>query len=187
MAYRNGTYVAFHADGTNIPGQSDISYYNLMKAWTAKTDDDFTMINSHDKACAVRDSSLHATLRRSLLERLRNSKNMVLIVGETTRFDTDWVPYEIRMAVDMYEIPIIAAYTPKVCDGPIRNPTALSGYWPTALATRINNGSAHVIHIPFKKPAIAAAIAQFSHSNFPNGQGLGVYSDETYRNFGIHR
>jgi hypothetical protein len=58
MAYRNGTYIAFHAAGTNKPGQSDIDYYNLLKAWTVKGDDDFTMINSHDKACAVRDSSL---------------------------------------------------------------------------------------------------------------------------------
>src|SRR5882757_2746920 len=131
MAYRNGTYVAFHAAGTNQPGKSDIDYYCLMKAWAAKTDDDFTMINSHEKAAAVRDNSLHTTLRNSLLERLRNSKNMVLIVGETTRLDTDWVPFEIEQAVDKYEIPIIAAYT--VFDMPVRNPAGLSGYWPRAL------------------------------------------------------
>ena len=82
MAYRNGTYIAFHADGTNKPGQSDIDYYNLMKAWSAKTDDDFTMINSHEKASAVRDTSKKNTLRASLLQRLRNSKNMVLIVAK---------------------------------------------------------------------------------------------------------
>jgi hypothetical protein len=40
MAYRNGTYVAFHANGTNIPGQSDIKYYQLMRAWSAHPDDD---------------------------------------------------------------------------------------------------------------------------------------------------
>jgi hypothetical protein len=79
MAYRNGTYVAFHAQGTNRPGESDIDYYNLMKAWSAKTDDDFTMVNSHDKASAVRDSSKKATLKASLQERLRNSRNMVLL------------------------------------------------------------------------------------------------------------
>ena len=90
MAYRNGTYVAFHANGTNIPGKSDIDYYNLMKAWSAKPDDDFTMNNSHDKAFAVRDLSKKETLRTSLLERLRNSKNMVLIIGETTLLDDDW-------------------------------------------------------------------------------------------------
>ena len=43
MAYRNGTYVAFHAEGTNVPTDSDIKYYNLLKMWTAKKDDDFSM------------------------------------------------------------------------------------------------------------------------------------------------
>jgi hypothetical protein len=57
MDYRNGTYVAFHADGNHRPGgKSDIDYYNLIKAWTAKSDDDFTMINSHDKASSVRNA-----------------------------------------------------------------------------------------------------------------------------------
>lgn len=183
MAYRNGTYIAFHAAGTNLPGKSDIDYYNLMKAWTAKTDDDFTMINSHDKASAVRDSSLRSTLRKSLLERLRNSKNMVLIIGETTRSDSDWVPFEIEQAVDTYGIPIIAAYT--VYEGPIRKPTELSGYWPSALATRINSGTANVIHIPFKKEALKDAISQLSHDNPPVGKGLTIYSDAAYKQFGI--
>lgn len=183
MAYRNGTYIAFHADGNNRPGKTDIDYYNLMKAWTAKSDDDFTMINSHEKASAVRDSSLHATLRRSLQERLRNSKNMVLVIGETTRLDTDWVPFEIQQAVDQYQIPIIAAYT--MCDKPMREPRALSQHWPQALASRIADGTAHVIHIPFKKAPLKDAIGQFSHSKFPSGGGLGVYSDSAYVNFGI--
>jgi len=182
MAYRNGTYVAFHAAGTNQPRKSDIDYYNLMKAWTAKTDDDFTMINSHDKASAVRDASLHTTLRGSLLERLRNSKNMDLVIGETTRLDTDWVPFEIEKAVDTYKIPIIAAYT--VFDKPIRKPSALSGYWPWALELRINNGTANVIHIPFKKEALKDAIS-FSHDNLPLGKGLGIYADSAYEYFGI--
>jgi hypothetical protein len=183
MAYRNGTYVAFHAAGTNRPGKSDIDYYNLMKAWTAKTDDDFTMINSHYKACSVRDSSLRTTLRSSLLDRLRNSRNMVLVVGETTRLDTDWVPFEIEKAVDAYGLPIIAAYTG--CDKPIRNPSALSGYWPKALEVRINNGTANVIHIPFKNEALKGAVSQFYHASPPKGRGLGIYDDAAYKSFGI--
>jgi Thoeris protein ThsB, TIR-like domain len=183
MAYRNGTYVAFHANGTILPGKSDIDYYNLMKAWTAKTDDDFTMINSHDKAASVRDTSLRATLRDSLLERLRNSKHMVMVIGDTTRFDTDWVPFEIEKAVDMYELPIIAAYT--FCSGPVRNPQALSAYWPQALAERIEWGVANVIHIPFKKEALKDAISQFTHDSPPNGTGLGIYTDAAYKIFGI--
>jgi hypothetical protein len=182
MAYRSGTYVAFHAAGTNVPGKSDIDYYNLMKAWTSKSDDEFTMTNSHDKASSVRDSSLRATLRRSLLERLRNSKNMVLIIGETTCLDRDWVPFEIEQAVDFYKIPIIAAYT--VFDKPIRNPRNMSIYWPQALRSRIDNETASVIHIPFRKEALKDAIS-FTHDNLPKGKGLGIYSDDAYRSFGI--
>ena len=181
MAYRNGTYVAFHANGTDIPTDSDIKYYNMMKAWTEKTDDDFTMINSHDKASSVRDSSKRTTLKNSLQERLRNSKNMVLIIGETTRFDTDWVPFEIKQAVDEYEIPVIAAYPGYEW---ITVPAELSALWPSALATRIRNETARVIHIPFKKEPIKAAIATYSHDSLPKGS-LSYYTKETYQKWGI--
>src|SRR5437588_13008232 len=136
MAYRNGTYVAFHAQGTNQPGESDMEYYNLMKAWTTKTDDDFAMFNSDEKASAVRDNSKRATLEASLRLRLRNSKNFVLIIGATTRLDTDWVPFEIREAIDTYKLPIIAAYTGYER---ISAPAALSMLWPKALSFRIGN------------------------------------------------
>lgn len=182
MAYRNGTYVAFHANGTNIPGKSDIDYYNLMKAWSSKTDDEFTMINSHDKAYCVRDSSKKATLQASLLERLRNSKNMVLIIGDTTHLDDDWVPFEIDKAVEIYKIPIIATYTGYDA---IRNPSALRNKWPYTLARHIDNGKASVIHIPFKKAPLLDAISQFSNNKLPIGGGLGIYSDEAYKSFGI--
>jgi hypothetical protein len=140
-------------------------------------------VNSHEKASAVRDSSKKSTLRASLLERLRNSKNMILIVGETTRLDTDWVPFEIEKAVDVYEIPIIVAYT--VFTSAIRNPTALSSYWPPALKIRIDNGTAHAIHIPFKQAPIYDAVDQFSHDKLPNGGGLGFYDDPAYLGWGI--
>ena len=182
MAYRNGTYIAFHADGTNIPTKSDIKYYNLIKAWTAKKDDDFSMVNSHDKTSAVRDSSLKETLRAKLKTRLSNSKHMVLIIGDTTKNDKDWVPFEIEYAIDKCDIPIIVAYTGEdyILDA--------KKHWnklPKALKDRINNGTASCIHIPFKKEPIKDAIYQFSHTKKPNGGGLGVYSRDAYVSFGI--
>ena len=181
MAYRNGTYVAFHANGTDVPTDSDIKYYNLMKAWTEKTDDDFTMINSHDKASTVRDSSKKETLRASLQERLRNSKNMVLIIGQTTKLDTDWVPFEIEQAVDCYKLPILAAYTGYES---VLAPNQLSTLWPSALATRINNKTARVIHIPFKKEPLKAAIGQFTHDKLPDGP-LTYYVRDAYVRWGL--
>ena len=184
MSYRNGTYVAFHANGTNRPGgNSDIDYYNLMKAWTAQKSDDFSMCDSHEKTAAVRDSSSRERLKRVLRERLGSSKNMVLIIGETTLLDDDWVPFEIEHAVDQCAIPIIVAYVG--LDVPIRNPKALATKWPDALKDRINNKTARAIHIPFKKLPLLDAIGQFSHNNYPVGQGLGIYDDKSYRCFGM--
>jgi hypothetical protein len=187
MAYRNGTYVAFHAEGTTDPTASDMKYYQLIKAWTKRGDDDFAFINSHDKASSVRDTSKRATLRASLQERLRNSRNMVLIIGNTTRFDTDWVPFEIGQAVDVYKIPIIATYVvnygtilyPKP---PIYDPSKLSLYWPRSLADRIYNKTARVIHIPFRKEPVADAIDQFDHNNKPI-DGFEFYPRSAYQSW----
>jgi hypothetical protein len=181
VAYRNGTYIAFHAQGTNVPIDSDIRYYNLLKAWTAKTDDDFSMIDSHEKSAAVRDSIKKETLRTRLKERLRNSKNLLLIIGATTKFDTDWVPFEIRYAIDECGIPVIATYTDYEY---ILDPSKLSHLWPEALKIRIDNGTARVIHIPFKKEPISAAISQFSHANMPKSS-LSYYIQDAYIKWGI--
>lgn len=183
MTYRNGTYVAFHAGGTTDPTASDIKYYNTMKMWSANKKIDFTLINSHEKTSAVRDSSTKETLRRSLVTRLNNSKHMVLILTAMTKKDTDWVPFEIAHAVDACQIPIIATYPDYDA---ILAPADLASYWPAALASRIANCTARVIHIPFKLPAVLDAIGQFGVLNtaYPTN-GYGFYNRETQVGWGL--
>jgi MTH538 TIR-like domain (DUF1863) len=183
MAYRNGTYVAFHAAGTSDPTASDIKYYNTMKMWSANKNIDFTLINSHEKTSAVRDTSAKDTLRRSLVARLNNSKNMILILTAATKNDTDWVPFEISHAVDNCQLPIIAAYPDY---NSILAPSDLVGYWPDALTSRIANGTARVVHIPFKLPAVLDAIEQFvvSNTTYPSN-GYGHYNRETQIGWGL--
>ena len=183
MAYRSGTYVAFHAGGTTDPTASDIKYYNTMKMWSANRSIDFKLINSHEKTSAVRDSSARETLRRALVARLNNSKHMVLILTTATRNDTDWIPFEIAHAVDVCQMPIIAAYPDF---DSILAPAELANYWPTSLASRIAKGAARVIHIPFKLPAVVDAIEQFGVSNtaYPT-DGYGFYNRETQVGWGL--
>ncbi|WP_144373388.1 TIR domain-containing protein [Vogesella urethralis] len=183
MAYRNGTYVAFHAGGTTDPTASDIKYYNTMKMWSANKNIDFKLINSHEKTSAVRDSSTRETLRRALITRLNNSKHMVLVLTATTKNDTDWVPFEITYAIDECQMPIIAVYPDY---DSILAPAELSHYWPPALASRIMNNTARVIHIPFKLPAVLDAIDQFGVSNttYPTN-GYGFYNRETQVGWGL--
>jgi hypothetical protein len=181
MPYRNGTYIAFHAEGKTDPTASDIRYYRMLKAWHENDDIEFKFTNSHDKVAAVRDSSSKETILRSLRTRLQNSKNMVLIIGETTRNDRDFVPYEISYAVDTCEIPIIAVYTGYTS---ILNPSLLRSLWPPALAARIDNGSARVIHIPFRRSVIDAAIRQFDYSAPPKSP-LTYYTREYQQKLGV--
>jgi hypothetical protein len=182
MAYRNGTYIAFHAAGTSDPTASDIKYFNLMKAWRDHPEIEFGFVDSHDKTAAVRDTSLKSTLRTRLAERLRNSKNMLLILGQTTRLDADWVPFEIQYAADTCKVPIIVAYTDYTS---IFRPADLVGLWPSALRSRIENQTVRAIHIPFNKQAMYSAMAQFSHNN-PPASALNFYNLEAHRQFGIN-
>ena len=180
MAYRNGTYVAFHANNTPDPTDSDMKYYNTLRMWKVRAEIDFQFINSHEKR-DVRDWSSKETLRRALKERMNNSKHLILIIGETTRFDNDWIPFEIEYAVDNCEIPIIAAYPGY---SSIMNPSSHSDLWPKALADRINNGTARVIHVPFKKEPIADAVSQFDFDNLPNSS-LSYYTRDAYIGWGL--
>lgn len=182
MLYRTGTYVAFHAEGKKDPTETDIRYYQLLKAWNVRDDNDFRFVDSHEKTAALRDWSARETVMRRLKERLNGSNNMILIIGQTTRLDTDWVPFEIEYAVDTCKIPIIAAYPDYTY---IMAPGELEPIWPRALATRIANNSAHVIHVPFRQEPLRDAVGQFSQSQYPNGDGLGYYSRETYQQWGF--
>lgn len=181
MPYRSGTYVAFYAAGTSDPTASDIRYYNLLRAWHENEGIDFHFVNSHDKSAAVRDSSSRQRLKVVLAERLRNSKNMVLILGKSTKLDRDWVPFEIAYAVDSCEIPIIAAYPDYSY---ILNPGGHTSEWPAALTERIEDETARVIHVPFKREPLRAAISQFTYASPPK-TSQSHYSREAYARWGI--
>lgn len=139
------------------------------------------MINSHEKTAAVRDSSKRQTLRDRLVTRLRNSKHLLLIIGDTTKNDIDWVPFEISYAIDDCEIPVIAVYTDYEY---ILNPASHENEWPVALKSRIKDQSARVIHIPFKKEPISAAIKQFDAETKPSS-GLSYYTRDCYIKWGL--
>ena len=98
MAYRNKVFVSF--DGDN-----DIHYYRLMKAWKQNDRTEFNFFNAHDIKQA-RDTSLELSIKRSLRDRLLNSKIFVVLIGERTRYLTKFVRWEMEQALSL-ELPII--------------------------------------------------------------------------------
>lgn len=181
MANRTGTYFAFDALGETDPTKSDFKYYTIMKSWHAANSIEFNIVNSHDKASAVRDSSKLETLKASILTRLAASKNMVVIISPDTRKSGSLLSWEIERAVDFYKLPLIVAYTGYAW---ILSPGALSNLWPTSLEARINSLSAQAIHIPFKRDALFDAIGQFTVNGKKIGSSLQFYTREAQVQWG---
>lgn len=184
MVYRNGTYVAFDGQATTNPTKSDMKYYGLLQQWNANSATGLIFSDSHKKKYQVKDTSLRKTLETRLIERLKNSKNFLLILSDETNWDRGMLNFEIEKAVDKFQLPIIVAYTGHES---ILNPSQLSSKWPKNLASRINNRTAKCIHIPFKKAAIVSAISQFSIHNTGNNILTGplhYYNKEAQRNWG---
>lgn len=99
MGYTNKTYVCFDAD-------SDIRYYNLMKAWKEHEHHDFNFNNAHDLN-NLRDGSSEETIKRKLRERLANTKVLIVLIGEKTKNLHRFVRWEMEYAIEN-DIPIIA-------------------------------------------------------------------------------
>lgn len=86
------------------PTESDIHYFNLLKAWNKSGSIDFRFTNSHEKTYQVRDSSSKATLFNRLETRLSASKNFLLIISDKTNYDRGILNWEIEKAVDYYDV-----------------------------------------------------------------------------------
>jgi hypothetical protein len=159
MAYRNGIYVAFNGCGTAVPTESDIGYYDLLKAWDANKNIDFEFVDSHDKTCKVRDDSLTSTLKDRLSERLKDSKLFFLIVTKNTKNSSKILDYEIASAIDTRKIPVVVAYVGETLIKEVSQD--LIDMLPKVLQERINNKTAKIHFIPFKLKDIKIAFESF--------------------------
>jgi hypothetical protein len=141
MAYRNKVYVCFDGD-------TDIHYYRLMKAWHQNDYSSFSFFDAHELNYA-RDSSLEHSIKAQLRTRLLNSKTFVVLIGQSTRYLTRFVKWEMEQALSL-GLPIIAV-----------NLNGLREQDPSRCPPTIQDVLA--IHISFN-----SAIMQFALENWPD-------------------
>lgn len=182
MANRTGTYVAFDGLGQTDPTKSDFKYYATIQAWSKNKNIDFKITNSHEKTYAVRDTSQKSTLYARIQERLRASKNMLVILTENTRYTGSVLSYEIEQAIDVYKIPLIIAYPGYIS---VLNVDSHSSVWPKSLKDRIDNVNTKAIHVAFKKDCIFDAIDQFHVNGESLSSGKDYYIREAYVKWGL--
>jgi hypothetical protein len=167
MAYKNKTYIAFDGD-------TDMHYYHTLQMWKERKDIDFDYYDAHDLNNAW-DSSLTESIKRQLRVRFDNSKLFMILVGESTKRNRKFIPWEIEQALSR-NLPIIVVNI----NGKRRIDSNLC---PSSLHDKL------AIHVAFKSKIIQYAIENWPYCHdvyrLQGKTNDYYYTDETYRNLGL--
>jgi hypothetical protein len=169
MAYRNKTFVSFASE--------DIQSYWMMTAWKANQHIDFDFHDAHDLNTAL-DSSLPETIERRLSERLANTKQVVMLIGDVTRRKAgdgvSFLHHEVTV-IKRLQLPVVFANLNKMR-------TVQSARIPRALE------DLYTVSVSFQP-----AIIKYALDNFVDGYqkdkltkvGPHQYNESVYKDLGI--
>ena len=176
---KTGTYIAFAAEGGKNITQTDFKYYNLLKGWDKMKNRNFKIVNSHEKVRQIRPGSSEPTIIKTLKERINASKRFLLLVGDKTKDDDDFVPAEIEFAAKNCGLPIIVCYVNYRNRISTNIPNSLMKLWPNSLKELMDNNEVKTIHIPFRERIMNQALNEFDVNNQP-AYSRGYYKNSVY-------
>ena len=167
MAYRNGNYAAFyvtepfHPSPLGANATKDFCYYNTLRMWKG-ADATFPFNDSHDKTYNVRDGSdWELTLKPRLRERLRNSKNIVLILSSITT-NSRALREEIDYGINDQGLPVIVIYPEYATKESLLNNGALKqvvkNLWGKLPVFRDSMSKVPTLHVPMNKELIKKSL-----------------------------
>ena len=167
MAYRNGNYTAFyvaepfHPSSLGANATKDFQYYNTLRIWKG-ADATFPFVDSHDKTYSVRDGSdWEYTLKPRLRERLRHSKNIILILSSITT-NSRAVREEIDYGINDQGLPVIVVYPEYstkeslLIGGSLKQ--AVKNLWENLPVLRDSMSKVPTLHVPMDKALIKSAL-----------------------------
>lgn len=175
MATRNGNYTAFYVAEPFSPSllganaTKDFCYYNTLRMWKG-ADASFPFTDSHSTTYSVRDGSdWELTLKPRLRERLRASKNIVLILSATTA-NSRAIREEIEYGINDQGLPIIVIYPEYdskeslLTNGELKQ--SVKNLWDNLPVFRDSMNKVPTLHIPMTKNLINNAL---QHNDFMLG------------------
>jgi len=170
MSYKDKTYVIFDGD-------KDKWAYGRMKGWNALETIDFDFEDAHSEYPLTDRANDEAYIKGKLRKRFANAKQVIVLIGESTKNLYKYVRWELEVAQDL-GLPIIAVnlngdrqQNSDTCPPIIRD--------------------TYVVHIPFKLKIIKFALDAFP-SEFKNRdvksstKGARVYDDDVYKKLGLN-
>ncbi len=169
MANRTGNYTAFYvaepfsSSGLGANVAKDFCYYNLLRTWKG-ADSTFPFVDSHEKTYNVRDSSDWETvLKPRLRERLRASKNIVLILSSIT-VSSRALREEIDYGINDQGLPVIVIYPEFESKESLltggRFKQAVIDLWGKLPIFRDSMNAVPTLHVPMSKDVIRLALQE---------------------------
>jgi hypothetical protein len=145
-----------------------------MQAWKQNDNTDFDFNNAHTLNVINPDDSLD-TKKRKLRERMANSKILVVLVGERTKYQITYVRWEIEIALDM-NLPIIVSN--------LNDKRGIdNNLCPPILEKEL------AIHVSFNAKILQFGLENWESTHYAYKKegktGPYYYKDETYKNLGL--
>ena len=164
MSYRNKTYVIF--DGDN-----DMWAYAYMIGWKNSEHMDFDFYDAHDFNTITNLSSEENT-KRKLRERLGNTKQAIVVVGESTKNLYRFVRWEIDICLEKGIPTVVTNLNNKRMIDEQRCPPILKGK--------------STLHVSFKAKIIKYSLDNFcgNYQHYKNQKDL-RYPESVYSNLGL--
>ena len=165
MGYRDRTYVIFDGD-------EDMWAYGFMKGWNKNENMDFSFEDAHD-VNDIRNGTQEETVKKKLRERLANTRQACVLVGESTRNLYRYVRWEIETCQEK-DIPIVVVN--------LNNKRQLDkDLCPPILIDTC------ALHVEFKAKIIKTALDSWC-PNYLNQKGQKTnlyYPDDVYKSLGL--
>jgi hypothetical protein len=165
MSYRDRTYVIF--DGDN-----DRWAYSFMRGWKSRDHIDFDFDDAHEILPMTYRAQDEAYIKSKLWKRFQNAGQVIVLVGESTRYLYKYVRWELEVALSL-DLPIIVVnlnerrqQDNQLCPPILRD--------------------MDVIHVAFKMAIIRYALDDFPPFYRKTQQrGPWYYPDSVYRSLNI--
>lgn len=167
MSYKDKTYIIFDGD-------KDQWAYRFMRGWKANKHVDFDFEDAHYLFTLTGRAQDESYIKRKLRERFRSACQVIILIGESTRYLYKYVRWELEVALEL-DLPIIAVnLDDKRGINVDRCPPLIK--------------EKYIVHIPFRLPIIRYALDNFPAEYRNVGKIINVaksYPESVYKQIGM--
>lgn len=178
------TYVFFNGEFNEYLKKPTEHYYTRLKKFD-KSGVKFNFLDPQLDLFQKEKLDITDEIAGYLFARMAKCKNALLVLSDKTPYISNWLLYELTLAFEGFNLPIIIAYEDTRF---VFNPKDKSNLWPDSIARNIIDNDFNAIHIPLSIIPLRQANEDITIYNFKNEKNTYAqftYSKAKYRDWNI--